>query len=79
MHSKQINIHEAKTHLSKLLVEVGNGVEIIIAKTGEPLAKLIPIGKKHSKRAPGSAKGKVILSDNFDDPLPSDTLNSFYE
>jgi len=55
--TKTINIHEAKTNLSKLIVRVSNGDEIIICKAGNPVAKLVPITTKKKKRVPGSAKG----------------------
>jgi prevent-host-death family protein len=65
-----VNIHEAKTHLSKLLRRVMDGEEIIIAKSGEPVAILSPIKKKPEPRIPGIDVGKVIIHENFDDPLP---------
>jgi len=65
-----VNIHEAKTNLSKLLRRVMNGDEIIIAKADEPVARLVPYAKTPPKRLPGSAAGEVIISPNFDDPLP---------
>jgi prevent-host-death family protein len=65
-----VNIHEAKTHLSKLLQRVMNGEEIIIAKSGEPVARLVPIKKRAVDRKPGIDNGKVIIHDNFDEPLP---------
>jgi len=66
-----VNIHEAKTHFSKLLSRVHSGEEIIIAKSGKPYAKLIPI-KQGKKRIPGIAEGKV--TDAFFDPMPEDEL-----
>ena len=66
-----INIHEAKTHFSKLLLRVHSGEEIIIAKSGKPYAKLIPI-KQAKKRIPGIAEGKV--TDSFFEPLPEEEL-----
>lgn len=74
---KIVNVHEAKTHLSRLLSEVGTGQEIVIAKAGKPMARLVPIGKKAKKRRPGSAKGKVILADSFLEPMPEDMLEAF--
>jgi prevent-host-death family protein len=73
----KVNIHEAKTHLSKLLARVGNGEEVIISKAGKPIAKLVPIADKTKKRVPGSAKGKVIMEKNFDAPLPKHILKAF--
>lgn len=61
------NIHEAKTHLSRLLERVAEGEEIVIAKAGKPLAKLVPYKEaKSSKRKPGAWKGKVWISPDFD-------------
>jgi prevent-host-death family protein len=65
-----VNIHEAKTHLSKLLQRVVNGEEIIIAKAGEPIAILSPIKEAVPQRTPGNDAGKVTIMPNFDDPLP---------
>ena len=65
-----VNIHEAKTHLSKLLKRVMNGEEIIIARAGEPIARLLPIMPQPGPRKPGSAVGQVIISPDFDEPLP---------
>ena len=67
---KQVNIHEAKTHLSKLLERVMTGEEIIIAKAGKPVARILPLATYSSPRKPGNDAGKVIMAENFDDPLP---------
>ena len=72
-----VNVYEAKTHLSKLLARVMSGEEIIIAKSGTPVARLVPIEKKSVAREPGSAKGQIIMADDFDDPLPADVLEAF--
>jgi len=64
------NIHEAKTHFSKLLELVLNGEEVVIAKAGKPVARILPVVKEISKRVPGIDKGKVIIMPDFDDPLP---------
>lgn len=66
----KVNVHEAKTQLSKLLVRVANGEEIIIARAGEPIAVLSPFKKQLKERSPGNDRGSVIIHDNFDDPLP---------
>ena len=73
----QVNIHEAKTHLSKLLAQVKKGQEIILAKSGKPIAKLIPIVEKPARRVPGTAKDKITISPSFDDPLPENVLEEF--
>lgn len=66
-----INIHEAKTHFSKLLSRVHAGEEIVIAKAGKPYAKIVPF-KEPTKRVPGIAPGKV--TDAFFEPLPEEEL-----
>ena len=73
----KVNIHEAKTHFSRLLAKVGRGEEVIISKAGKPVARLIPIWEKPIKRDAGSAKGRVIMAEDFDTPLPESVLNSF--
>jgi len=73
----KVNVHEAKTHFSRLLARVNNGEEIIIAKAGRPIARLVPILEKPDKRLPGSAQGKVVIADDFDAPLPEPILNAF--
>ncbi len=65
-----VNIHEAKTHLSRLLERVKNGEEITIAKAGKPVARLTAIRERPARRVPGMDKGKVIIQPDFDDPLP---------
>ncbi len=65
----QINIHEAKTHLSKLIQKVMNGEEVIIAKGNKPVAKLVRLKGKKTKRKLGSAKGKIKIASDFDAPL----------
>jgi prevent-host-death family protein len=68
--SAVFNIHEAKTHFSKLLKRVMSGEEIVIAKAGKPVARLLPIEIDDvSPRVPGIDKGKVIIHPDFDDPL----------
>lgn len=62
------NIHEAKTHLSKLIERVGAGEEIIIAKAGKPVAKLVPYKEAAPKRKPGSMKGKIKIFPGFYEP-----------
>jgi len=64
----EVNIHEAKTHLSKLLARVALGEEVIIAKAGKPVAKLVPLKKTPKKRFFGSAKGDFTVPDDFNDP-----------
>ncbi len=74
---KTVNIHEAKTHLSRLLVRVMGGEEIVIAKAGKPVARLVPFKKPPEKRQAGTARGTIIISPDFDEPLPDEMLESF--
>lgn len=64
------NVHEAKTHLSKILARVMSGEQIIIAKSGKPIAVLSPIEEMPARRVPGNDAKKVVIKSNFDDPLP---------
>ena len=73
---EQINIHTAKTQLSKLIAD---GKEVIIARYGQPVAKLVPIQPVLKDRVPGTAKGKIKMMDTFFDPLPDDLLHEFYK
>jgi len=73
----KVNIHEAKTNFSKLLVWVKEGEEVIIAKAGTPVARLVPVAEERENRLPGSAKGKISVSFDFDSPLPPDILEAF--
>jgi prevent-host-death family protein len=73
----KINIHDAKTQFSRLLTRVSEGEEVIIAKAGKPIARLTPIEERPKKRIPGSAKGKVVITKDFDEPLPDYILEAF--
>lgn len=72
-----VNIHQAKTHLSNLIARVRQGEEVIVAKAGKPVAKIVAYGSKPARRVPGHAKGKVKILDNFDDPLPKEFMRAF--
>jgi prevent-host-death family protein len=72
------NLYEAKTHLSELVERAAKGEEIVIAKNGVPMAKLVPLEKK-PKRVPGGWEGKVWIAEDFDAPLPDDLLRAFNE
>ena len=74
---RTVNIHEAKTHLSRLVDEVYSGEEIIIAKAGKPLAKLVALTATAKKRKLGILKGKLSAPEDFDAPLPEEVLTSF--
>ncbi len=73
----QVNIHEAKTNLSRLLSLVSQGEEIIIAKSGTPIARLSKYDVPTQKRRLGRDKALFEVPDNFDDPLPEDVLRGF--
>ena len=75
----EVNIHEAKTHLSRLLERVAMGEEVIIAKAGTPVAKLVPVKTHSRKRVLGSAKGEFTVPDDFNDPLPKEIEDLFYK
>lgn len=70
-----VNVHAAKTHLSKLLEQVSSGEEIIIAKGSKPVAKLVALDEP--KRQFGVLKGKLVIPDSFFDPLPADELDAW--
>jgi prevent-host-death family protein len=72
-----VNIHEAKTHFSRLLQRVAAGEEVTIARSGVPVARLVAM-EPEKKRPLGFARGKVWIADNFDAPLPNDLLAAFY-
>lgn len=71
---RQVNIHEAKTQLSRL---IASGEEVVIARYGEPVARLIPIRPLSSRRTPGSAHGKFEVPPAFFEPLPDELLDAF--
>ena len=75
----EVNIHEAKTHLSRLLERVALGEEVVIAKAGKPVAKLVPINLSPKTRIIGSAKGEFVVPDDFNDPLPKEIEDLFYK
>jgi len=70
-----VNVHEAKTHLSRILERVEAGEEIIIAKNGRPVARLVPVARE--PRRPGRAKGRIHFRDDFDAPLPESIVLAF--
>lgn len=69
----EVNIHEAKTHLSRLLAKVKEGEEIVIARNGQPVAKIVPIEPTGEKRILGQDAGRVWMSDDFDAPVDPET------
>ena len=74
--SEIVNMHEAKTTLSRLVERARAGEEIIIGKAGEPLVKLVPVKRRKKSRIPGKWRGKVWIAEGFDQ-LPSDVLDAF--
>lgn len=74
---RQVNIHEAKTHLSRLVDDAVRGEEIVIAKAGRPVARLIGFDVDRPPRVPGLLKGKISVADDFDAPLPDEILQTF--
>lgn len=75
----EVNIHEAKTHLSRLLQRVANGEEVTIARAGVPVARLVPVEPAKKKIRPlGMDRGRVWVAEDFDAPLPDDLLKAFY-
>jgi prevent-host-death family protein len=73
----EVNIHEAKTHFSRLLSRVAAGEEIIISRAGKPIARLIALRRPKGKRPLGMDKGSFIVPGDFDSPLPDDVLAAF--
>jgi len=74
---KQVNIHEAKTELSKLVERAEAGEEIVIARAGKPAAKLVPVTKSRGRRRLGLLDGKFRVPDNFNAPLPESVIRAF--
>lgn len=77
MATRVYNLYQAKTSLSRLVNRVANGEEIVIAKAGVPVARLVPVARPIPRRKPGRWKGKVRIASDFDAPLPPDLLRSF--
>lgn len=74
---KTINIYEAKTHLSRWVDEVSAGAELVIAKAGRPVARLVPLTAQKPVRKAGFLKGKIRIAGDFDAPLPDSILSAF--
>ena len=72
----KVNVQEAKTHLSRLIARAEAGEDIIIARAGRPIVRLVPVSKRPT-RVPGSARGEFELPDDFDEPLPDEILEAF--
>ncbi len=74
-----VNIHAAKTHLSRLIDEVAEAEEVVIANAGRPVARLVPIGNPPGKRVLGRLEGRLKVPRDFDASLPDDVLAAFEE
>lgn len=70
-----VSVHEAKTHLSRLLQEVERGGSIVITKSGKPVARLVPLAGE--PRRPGRLKGRIRIANDFDAPLPAELMRRF--
>ena len=73
----QVNIHEAKTHLSQLLSRAVLGEDIVIAKAGKPIVRLVPVEEPLQDRILGQDEGLFTVAEDFNDPLPEDILSAF--
>jgi len=71
-----VNVHRAKTELSRLLARVAAGEDVVIARRGQPVARLVPC-RVPAKRQPDILKGKIVVPDAFFDPLPEDELTAW--
>lgn len=72
-------VQEAQSEFSALVERASMGEEIIIARNGEPAARLVPYEATKGRRVPGCGKGKIWIADDFNDPLPEELLRAFYE
>lgn len=72
-----INLYEAKTNLSQLVDRAAAGEEIVIAKAGRPMARLVPLRRRTTPRPLGLLRGQVMLGDDFDAPLPEEMIRAF--
>jgi prevent-host-death family protein len=72
-----VSLYEAKTHLSRLVDQAARGEPVIISKHGKPLARLVAFGEAPIRRQPGCWEGRVVIRDDFDDPLPDELLRAF--
>lgn len=69
-----VNVHDAKTHFSKLLAEVEAGGEVVIARAGRPVARLVGLSTSAPRRTFGALRGRVVVDDAFFEPLPEEEL-----
>jgi len=74
---RPVNVHEAKTHFSKLLARVAGGEEVIIAKGNQPVARLVPLVRSEGDRVPGGDRDRVWIARDFGAPLSAGVIKSF--
>jgi prevent-host-death family protein len=74
---KTVNVHAAKTQLSRLIDKAAAGEDVVIAKNGTPVVRLVPVRPTSRRRGFGALKGKIRVSEDFDAPLPGDLLRAF--
>jgi prevent-host-death family protein len=72
-----VNLHAAKTHLSRLVDKAMAGEDVVIAKAGKPMVRLVPVQAKHRRTGFGTLKGQLRISEDFDAPLPDEVLRAF--
>jgi prevent-host-death family protein len=75
--TKTVNLYEAKTQLSSLVERAARGEEVVIAKAGQPKARLVPLARPQPPRTPGAWKGRVVIAADFDAPLPDEVIAAF--
>lgn len=75
----EVNVHEAKTNFSKLLERVASGEEVVIAKAGKPVARLVPLKVRGHRRSLGTGKGDFVVPSDFNRPLPKRVESSFWK
>jgi len=75
--ARTVNLYEAKTHLSRLVDRAASGEEVVIAKAGRPVAKLVALAPGNRPRKPGVRKGRLRVARDFDAPLPKQILDAF--
>jgi prevent-host-death family protein len=73
----EVNVHDAKTHLSRLLARVEAGEEVLISRAGRPIARLVPARRARGRRQPGRFVGQGRIADDFNAPLPPELLAGY--
>ena len=72
-----VDVHDAKTQFSRLLLRIGQGEEVVIVRAGKPVARLVPFAAQPARRVAGSARGQVWIAPDFNAPLPDEVLAAF--